>query len=94
MDANHDVYFVGRTFSTNFPISSTFTGGNVWGGNEGFIVKLASNGQTYSYSNYIGSQNLDRAFSVALLNNNVYIVGTSYPWFAGKPFPIMTSSVK
>jgi len=81
VDIENNVYIAGRTTSTNFPItlSNAYQINNA-GIFDGFVMKLAPSGLTYSlrYSTYLGGYTDDCASNIAVdANENVYLTGTT-----------------
>ncbi|HPS00851.1 MAG TPA: SBBP repeat-containing protein [Candidatus Sumerlaeota bacterium] len=78
-----NVYVVGGTLSANWVVNGYDT---AYGGNQdGFVIKLNNNGQTV-WSTYLGTSNVDIAYSVALdSNENIYVAGetSSDGWISG-----------
>ena len=53
LDSSGGVFFVGSTFSSNFPVVSAFQP-HSGGGQDGFVAKLSANGTTTMFSTYYG----------------------------------------
>jgi Beta-propeller repeat len=85
VDGSGNAYIAGFTDSTNFPTanpSQAALGGNCPGGDtvcpDAFVAKLSPDGRALVYSTYLGGQDEDRAFGVALDNaGNAYVTGTT-----------------
>lgn len=78
VDSAGSAYITGQTLSTNFPnqnaIQST-KGGGVF---DAFITKLNPAGNNLIYSSYLGGNDDDQAFSLALnKEGNAFIAGTT-----------------
>jgi hypothetical protein len=59
------IYIAGETASTNFPVKTAYQKTNR-GDEDGFLTKLAADGQSPVYSTYIGGKNMDRLLGVAV----------------------------
>lgn len=66
IDAMENVYLVGRTDSTNFPVSRDAIQSTIGGARDMFVVKLGPGGTTLQYSTYLGGTGIDDAFSTAV----------------------------
>ena len=77
--ADGNIPFVaGGTRSNNYVSSTNAIWSQNQGGIDGFITKLAPNGQTVLASTYIGTNQYDQTYFVKLdRNGNVYMVGQS-----------------
>jgi uncharacterized repeat protein (TIGR01451 family) len=86
-----DVFLVGYSLSTNFPVrgpvfQKTFKGGSVTG--DAVVVEVESAGFYLEWSSYLGGSGDDQAFGVAVdIPGNVYVSGhttsTDFPVTAG-----------
>jgi len=77
IDASGGVYVVGTTNSTNFPVVNPLQGDNA-GLNDAFVMRLAPNGSSLVYSTYLGGNNNDYGYAIALDGaNNAYITGST-----------------
>jgi outer membrane protein assembly factor BamB len=84
LDSSDNIYIVGPTTSTNFPMTTPFQstyGGGIY---DGFVVKLNPAGTTILYSTYIGGSDEDTPTNIAVDSfGNAYIVGytrsTNFP---------------
>jgi hypothetical protein len=65
INASGQAHVTGFTLSTDFPVVSGFQGSNA-GKGDGFVAKLAANGQSLVYSTYLGGDDLDIATGIAL----------------------------
>lgn len=75
IDSVGNVYIVGMTSSSNFPMQNPIQGSSTSGGTA-VVAKLDSTGSQLKYSTYLGGNNEDRANGIAIDNtNNAYIVG-------------------
>ena len=81
LDSGGNVFLVGVTQSTNFPVSAdavktTFDEGT--NGTDGFACKLGPKGDSLVYSTYVGGSGWDRALAVdADMQGCAYITGTT-----------------
>lgn len=90
-DVYGDIFLVGYSLSTNFPIrgpvfQKTFHGGSVTG--DAVVVEVESAGFYLEWSSYLGGSSDDQAFGVAVdTPGNVYVSGhttsTDFPVTAG-----------
>ncbi|MFB3896072.1 MAG: SBBP repeat-containing protein [bacterium] len=92
IDSSGNAYICGYTNSTNFPTTfgafdTTFNGGLY----DGFVSKLNSNGTALVYSTYLGGDEEDRIYAIAVDSlENVYITGNT-----GSPnFPTTSGAYK
>ena len=85
VDGSGNAYLTGVTGSTNFP---TTTGAFQTSGNGAFVTKLNATGTALIYSTYLGGNNNDLGFGIALdVSGNAYVVGitssTNFPTTTG-----------
>jgi hypothetical protein len=79
VDGAGNAYFTGLTESdqTTFPVvvgpDLTYNGGDAQGG-DGFVAKLAADGNSLAYCGYIGGSDVDGGFGVALQPNGALTV--------------------
>lgn len=59
------IYIAGETASADFPVKTPYQKTNR-GDEDGFLTKLAADGQSPVYSTYIGGKNMDRLLGVAV----------------------------
>jgi uncharacterized repeat protein (TIGR01451 family) len=89
VDAAGNAYVTGVTYSDNFLSTSgvvqRFNGGN----GDGFVAKLNAAGNGLVYSSYLGGENLDQGYGVAVdAAGNAYVTGdTDSNSFSGIPMP-------
>jgi hypothetical protein len=85
IDSIGDIYVVGETSSTDFPLMTPFQNA-LSGATDAFITKLTSGAGALSFSTYLGGANDDLATGVALDNsNNVYVSGITDSPNLGNP---------
>jgi streptogramin lyase len=70
------VYLAGRTHSTGYPVQNPFQASNA-GPPDAFVTALDETGSTLVYSSYLGGNDYDQAFNVAVVNGTMYVVGTT-----------------
>ena len=81
VDAEGNVYVVGKTTSSDFPVSNAlqpvFAGPDVFG--DAFVAKISADAASLVYSTFLGgSDNVDEAFGVAVdATQQAHIVGES-----------------
>jgi hypothetical protein len=96
VDSGHNLYVVGYTFASDLgggvvhplPNGGAINRGSASGDEDGYIVKLSSDGTTYLLVSYLGGDGPDLASAVALdTNGNIYVAGetqsTNFPVTAG-----------
>ena len=87
LDSSDNIYVVGFTDSTNFPVKNAFqaTSG---GGQDAWVAKIASSGTTLDYSTYLGGAQDDSAQAVGIgSSGDVYVAGDTY----SANFPVKSS---
>ncbi len=89
LDEGHDIaidnagnaYITGFTKSMNYPTTVGSYDQTLAGLEDAFITKLNPGGTALVYSTYIGGDDIDNGFSIALdKNNNAYITGRTNSW--------------
>lgn len=79
VDAEGCAYVTGYTSSLNFPVTPgafqpIYGGGN----NDGFVTKLAADGQSLIYSTFLGGNDLDEGFGIAVdAQGQAYVAGST-----------------
>ncbi len=78
VDAQGNAYVTGVTKSTNFPtqnpFQSTLSGGNQ--GQDAFVTKLSSTGNSLVYSTYLGGSDLEDGYGIGVdPQGNAYVAG-------------------
>lgn len=90
IDSSYNIVFSGGTSSMNLPATTgaaqpTYQGGKT----DGFVAKLAPDGQTLTRTSYAGTSFYDQAFFVEIDRlDNVFLLGQS----AGGTFPIINAT--
>ncbi|HEX8265317.1 MAG TPA: FG-GAP-like repeat-containing protein [Pyrinomonadaceae bacterium] len=76
-DQEANLYLVGVTGSTNFPLENPIQANNA-GGQDVFVSKINANGSALVYSTYLGGSTTDSGSSIALdSDKNVYLTGST-----------------
>ncbi len=83
VDSSGDLYVAGYTDSTDFPLATI---GALPAGDHVFVAKLDPTGSNLLYADYIGGNDQDYGFALALDSaNNVYVTGST----ASSNFPLV-----
>ncbi len=78
VDGLYNAYVTGHTSSSNFPTENALNTTNN-GGVDVFILKLNSGGDSLSFSTYLGGNNLESGYGIAIDDNsNVYVTGATW----------------
>ncbi len=81
VDSTHNIYVVGNTFSTDFPVvnpAQPTKGGGASNNNDAFVTKIAADGSALVYSTYLGGSKTDEASGIAVDDlGNAYITGVT-----------------
>ncbi|MDD2901980.1 MAG: SBBP repeat-containing protein [Syntrophales bacterium] len=78
VDAAGNAYVVGSSQSADFPVQNAYQV-DLAGGQDAFITKFNSAGNTVSYSTYLGGTNNDYGFGIAVDSAlNVYVTGETF----------------
>lgn len=84
LNSNGDIYLVGNTQSTDFPVTNdayqkTYKGGNgTWYAGDAFLTILKKDGGSLIYSTYLGGTSDEIAYDLFINENDeVYVVGSS-----------------
>ncbi len=84
VDGSGNVYVAGYTNSLDFPLASP--GSLPAGANHAFVAKLDSTGSNLVYADYLGGNNQDYGYALALDSaNNVWVTGST----ASSNFPMV-----
>ena len=79
VDSAHNIYVVGNTFSTDFPLLNPvqpIKGGSSNSQHDGFVTKINADGSALVYSTYLGGSLTDQTSGIALDDlGNAYITG-------------------
>jgi len=99
IDAESNVYVVGSTNSTDFPVTpGVFQPTPGGGGQDGFITKLDRTLSQLIWSSYLGGQYADAIYNIALSKNGtVYVCGGTnspdFPTTSGVVYPTQQGGV-
>ena len=89
VDGSGNVFVVGRTSSSDFPLANPGGGAyfdNTYDGDDAFIAKFSGSNLSLVWSTYFGGNNSDVAYSVAVdKSGNVFVVGYTVSTFG---FPL------
>ena len=78
VDSAHNIYVVGNTYSTDFPVSlnAAQPTKGAGSGNDAFITKIKADNSGLVYSTYLGGSQTDEASGIAVDDlGNAYITG-------------------
>jgi hypothetical protein len=83
LDGSNNIYITGRTYSSDFPTANayrdTFRGGDM----DAFVTRISSSGTSLDFSTYLGGNNTDTGYGIAVTGNNTYVAGrtgsTNFP---------------
>jgi hypothetical protein len=90
VDSNGNAYVVGETASTNFPVAAAFDPNFNGGPNDVFVAKLDAQGTNLVFATYLGGDQQDVGFALALGGNgDIYLTGTT----SSTNFPVTTNAV-
>jgi hypothetical protein len=75
VDLNNHTYITGLTESGDFPTQNPFQGALV-GAADAFVTKLSADGSALVYSTYLGGEEIDWGYAIALdTDNYAYVTG-------------------
>ncbi|MFN7973550.1 MAG: PKD domain-containing protein [Acidobacteriota bacterium] len=87
VDADGDIYVVGRTESDDFPVRNPFQASR-GGRADAFLAKIAGNGSAIIYATYLGGSEDDNAEAVAVSSGeSAHVVGST----ASSDFPVASA---
>ncbi len=76
VDLLGNAYITGETASFNFPTANPFQGGFAGGALDAFITKVNSAGSALVYSTYLGGNDIDQGFGIAVdATGDAYVTG-------------------
>jgi uncharacterized protein (TIGR03437 family) len=83
IDAAGNAYIVGTTFSTDFPTKNPFQGAK-GAQQDAFVAKINPTGTAWVYSTYLGGNNVDEGYAIAVdASGSAYVTGytasTNFP---------------
>ena len=82
VDGSGSAYVTGRTFASNFPMTSGAFDTSYNGNGDVFVTKLAPSGNTLVYSTYLGGGFDQRGNGIAVDGSgNAYVTGVTGPQF-------------
>jgi hypothetical protein len=88
VDSADNAYVTGYTSSGNFPTTSTAVQRKLAGLQNAFVTKLNYNGTALAYSTFLGGNDYDFGYGIAVNPaGNAYVTGTTYGVFAST-FPV------
>ncbi len=83
VDSSGNVYLTGYTDSTDFPLAVL---GSLPAGTHAFVAKLDATGSTLLYADYLGGNNYDFGYALAIdSTGEVYVTGST----ASSDFPVV-----
>ena len=89
VDSGGNAYVTGWTESTNFPTVNPFQTNHGGGQIDAFIAKLDASGDTLVYSTYLGGNDDDYGWGIAVdSGGNAYVTG----WTESTDFPTVNPS--
>ncbi len=78
LDSSGNIYVVGTTASSDFPVTDTAYAGVLYGPSDAFLTELTIYSSTIIYSSYLGGENDDQGQGVAVAaNGQVYLAITT-----------------
>jgi len=86
--SNGNIYVVGKTNSSNFPINSGLNQPTFGGSTDGFVLSFFSNANYY-WATFFGGSGFDAVQGVTYGNQSVYVTGST----SSTNLPIFSSSI-
>ena len=87
MDSSNDVYIVGYTYANDFPTVNAYQASQP-GYLNGFITEISPDGSSLLYSTYLGGNNEDYPYGIALDGNGyLYVAGGTW----SQNFPVVNA---
>jgi hypothetical protein len=79
VDSSDNIYLIGTTNSTDFPLTANPIQGAVAGDTDAFVTKLSADGSSLIYSTYLGGSNAEFAHGIAVdSSGSAYVTGETY----------------
>ena len=79
IDSGGNIYLVGATNSTDFPVSSGAIQSSLAGNSDAFVAKLSSDGSHLIYATYLGGTNAEFPSGIAVDSaGSAYVTGQTY----------------
>jgi hypothetical protein len=92
VDSSGDAYVTGYTTSGDFPTSERAFQKSLAGQQNAFVTKLSANGGRVEYSTFLGGDDYDFGFGIAVnREGNAYVTGTTWGVF-NSTFPTTTNA--
>lgn len=92
VDSNENAYVTGYTSSSNFPTTYKAVQKTLAGLQNAFVAKLNANGSSLIYSTFLGGDDYDFGYGIAVNSaGNAYVTGTTYGIFSST-FPVTSNA--
>ena len=75
IDSNGNLFLVGSTLSTNFPVIGGISGNEA--GMDGFVTKISAGAFSFTFSSYLGGSGTDFVNAIALDSGKIYLAGAT-----------------
>ncbi|MFX1263114.1 MAG: SBBP repeat-containing protein [Promethearchaeota archaeon] len=86
IDSSGAIYVCGSTYSSNMPVVNAYNSENN-GGYDGFVFKMNSTGTGLEYSTYVGGNDTERCYGIAIDElDNCYVTG----YTESTDFPVLS----